>query len=524
MAVDASFANTGLLLHAEGPNNSTSTTDQSASPKTITFVGAAKISTAQALCGTSSLLFGAGDRISTPAHADFQFGTGDFTIEATVYVTAFPSSGFNGQIIGLHRYGLDNLWILSTNSDGTVTFYNAVGTFCTTTLALSLNTEHAVALTRQGTTVRLFIDGVLRASVIDTHNYGSYSHALTIGGDATGDSRAQFLGYIDEVRVTKGVARYASAYTVATEPFPHAGAADPLVATSTFGTPNAAYARIGVATGADPSTQLGTPDLLHKFLGATGEAPATTFGDAVAIYDRFQDATGIAPATALGTPARLTLCEASGIVRTSVVSPAYYPFYQTREASGFESGAAGQAIAIRYSAVPLARASLARSFRSTAMGTPTAARTVTGVASSIAPTAAIGAPGSDTLNQTVQASSVAPGHALGAPAAFTVHHASGWVATVLGTPLATLTVYPAGIAPAAAFGAPTLSRPDVYHAYSNPSRAALGHPVALQRFNKPATGIASTNAFGAPQASARCRALPFVGVTSFGEALVRRSA
>ena len=81
-----------LLLHMDGANNSTTFTDRSYSPKTVTAFGNAKISTAQSKFGGASAAFdGSGDYIEFDRGTDLQFGAGDFTIEGWVNLNSFAS-------------------------------------------------------------------------------------------------------------------------------------------------------------------------------------------------------------------------------------------------------------------------------------------------------------------------------------------------------------------------------------------------------------------------------------------------
>jgi len=200
------------LLHFEGANNSTVFTDSSPRPKTFTAVGGAVITTAQSVFGGSSLRLTAGARISTPANSDFNFGTGDFTLEARVRFSSladagiFGSSGnggFDAAFIGSQiRLGRAN-----TAWDSSVNFTR------------SLDTWYAVAWCRSGTSLRFFIDGVLLGTVSNNQSYDSASEVL-VGTSSPTERRLE--GWIDEVRATKGVARYTDSYTIADAPFPDA--------------------------------------------------------------------------------------------------------------------------------------------------------------------------------------------------------------------------------------------------------------------------------------------------------------
>lgn len=216
---DAFFGNVSLLLHGDGTNGSTTVPDTSGSPKTMTCHGGAQLATAQKKFGTASIKFAAaGDTISTPNDAAFQWGSGDFTIEAFVYPTAFTNS--EGIVVGIALSGVDNLFEMWTDTSGHLKYQNHPNNLITSSSTLSLNTWQHVAVSRQGTTTRMFIDGTQVGSVADSFAYAaSPSYALAIGGDSAGASPTQFYGYVDELRLTKGFARYTGAFTAPTAAF-----------------------------------------------------------------------------------------------------------------------------------------------------------------------------------------------------------------------------------------------------------------------------------------------------------------
>ena len=208
-----------LLLHGDGANGSTTITDSSPSPKTVTAVGNAQISTAQSKFGGASIaLDGTDDYLTVPSSDDLKFGTGSFTIEGWFYATAFVNAlaglfslgRFDDGILlryqGLNVNSNQNLWITGTAYDWQP--YNN----------LSLNTWTHIALGRSESTVRLFVNGVVVLAVINsasiapttTTTIGSSTHALTNA----------WAGNIDDLRITKGVARYTANFTPPTAPFP----------------------------------------------------------------------------------------------------------------------------------------------------------------------------------------------------------------------------------------------------------------------------------------------------------------
>ena len=207
---DPYFSNVVALLHMDGADASTTFTDVKG--HTFTPTGNAQIDTAQSKFGGASGLFdGTGDYINTPSSADFAYGTGDFTWE--LWVRLAVTSG--------NRYILDhgsNGGTLTYN--GGLRYYNTTtGTgsiLYTTTPALLANTWYHIAASRSGGTTRLFVDGVLKASGTDSHNYGAQSLRF---GDYGGGGY-WLNGWLDDTRITKGVARYTANFTPPTEPFP----------------------------------------------------------------------------------------------------------------------------------------------------------------------------------------------------------------------------------------------------------------------------------------------------------------
>lgn len=210
---DPYFAQTSLLLHGDGANGSRIIRDSSPSPKTVTAFGNAQISTAQSKFGGASIAFdGNGDFVSAPVNDDFRF-SGDFTIEFWMYANAFSNVNvwLDTRVGGASAAGI----VIFTDSSGKVTAYSG-SSFLITSSPVTLNQWWHIALSRESGTLRLFISGALAGSRAFTNN-------LTNGNffsGRTNESAINFVnGYIDEIRITKGVARYTASFTPPTAPF-----------------------------------------------------------------------------------------------------------------------------------------------------------------------------------------------------------------------------------------------------------------------------------------------------------------
>lgn len=207
---------TKLLLHMDGANGATTFSDYSGRAHTVTVVGNAQVSTAQSRFGGSSASFdGTGDNLSIPASPDFGFGQGDFTVEAWIYARNWAASGFSG-IVGNHYAGTaDGSWYFQINSSGKLAF-GVAGEFSGAT-SLSKDRWYHVAVSRFVDILRFFVDGRLDASMTFPDNI-SGGRPLYIGNLSNANN--YFNGYIDELRISKGIARWTHDFTPSTTPYP----------------------------------------------------------------------------------------------------------------------------------------------------------------------------------------------------------------------------------------------------------------------------------------------------------------
>jgi len=199
--------------------------DSSVKPKTVTLHNGASISTTKSRFGGGSLfLDGSNKYASIPDNTDFGFGTGDFTIEMWVY----PLDNNNWRTliaIGTHSSGL--LWRIGTGGDQL--YFNG-NNWDWGASSVPLNSWSHLALVRNNGGIKVFINGTASLSTSDGNtstNLGS-SKAVNIGAYNPGSET--FNGYIDEIRITKGIgtARYSNNFDVKTLLAPSASSGTPI--------------------------------------------------------------------------------------------------------------------------------------------------------------------------------------------------------------------------------------------------------------------------------------------------------
>jgi len=184
-------------------------TDSSPSAHALTPTGQVHHSGVQEKVGSTSLKFdGSTAYLEAPASADWNFGSGDATIECWFYPTS--SSGVQ-RILSSQSAGL---WILWWNRNGNrkVSINGNVVTESHSSNAFSLNTWHHAAITKIGTAIKLYVNGVQEIAVTASGNFTDTS-ATMIAGAYSGDGSEKFNGYIDEIRICKGLAVYTGAFT-----------------------------------------------------------------------------------------------------------------------------------------------------------------------------------------------------------------------------------------------------------------------------------------------------------------------
>ena len=203
------ITNTSLLL-----NMTSAGVYDSASMNNLETVADAKIvATHTPYAGSyySNLFNGAGDYLTVATNAVYNFGTGDFTLEAWIYRTASGSDAFIMSASG--SGGL--FWGVPANGDlgwgraGVAWDYQVAS-------GMVINTWYHVALTRSGTSMKMFVNGAqLGVTQTLATSYNISTTSLTIGSQG---ANYYFTGYISNARIVKGTAVYTGTFAVPSAP------------------------------------------------------------------------------------------------------------------------------------------------------------------------------------------------------------------------------------------------------------------------------------------------------------------
>ena len=216
---DPYWNNVVLLLRGDGTDGGTTFTDSSSSAKTVSVYADSKTSATQFKFGNAAMAFdGTGDYIDLADSEDWNFGTGDFTIEFW-YRTATVSG--SGEIIAQRTGTGFGPFVISrststiavlASSSGTAWLANPVVASATSSIAV--NTWYHIALTRRSGIFFLYIDG---QPVASNASYTSSSLVNSTSNLRIAGTTSNFTnGQIDELRITKGVDRYSSYFDFTT--------------------------------------------------------------------------------------------------------------------------------------------------------------------------------------------------------------------------------------------------------------------------------------------------------------------
>jgi len=209
---------TKLLLHCNG-SAQTFADNSLDNPKTITANGNVTQSADQSKFGGKSALFdGNGDYLSIDDNDDWYFGSGDFTIDFWLRPSSLANVTFFNQYVDSNNKiefnFLDgNLIRFQVVSGGSATIN------CGQTWVPSTNTWYHIALVRSGNIFKIFINGSqLGSDYTSSGTVPNLAANLTIGARPA-NSDLYLNGWLDEYRISKGIARWTSNFTPPTEAY-----------------------------------------------------------------------------------------------------------------------------------------------------------------------------------------------------------------------------------------------------------------------------------------------------------------
>jgi hypothetical protein len=192
--VNNTIANSGVQLTSFGPFTETDTTNG------------------------SGYFDGTGDYLTLPSGTAFQFGTGNFTVEAWVYMTQAPTSTNSAYFIDARNSSQTTTWAFLTNGDGSANTTRVdwfTGSVVFTGANLILNSWNHCVYSRSGTTYGLFLNGTRVATGTDSTNYSISPTISYIGSRYS--LQNYFQGYLT-IRVVNGTAVYNPSQTTLTIP------------------------------------------------------------------------------------------------------------------------------------------------------------------------------------------------------------------------------------------------------------------------------------------------------------------
>jgi len=225
-AKDPFFSSVSALIRFDGTQGQTTFSDVSSNNLTVGRSGTVSIDTSIKKFGTGSARFTAAGHVTVAANAALNFGTGNFTIEYWTY-TGTPTVAYPCHIATTANYQT-GVFVIGYGRTASRFYYFYDGTFAdfltNSTNTFTANQWRHVAFVRNGTALRVYVDGVQEiantCNSAEVFNMNLGNLPMGIGGGSWDGNDSRITDYVDEVRITKGVARYTAAFSPPTTQFP----------------------------------------------------------------------------------------------------------------------------------------------------------------------------------------------------------------------------------------------------------------------------------------------------------------
>jgi hypothetical protein len=224
---DPYFDSVVFLAPLSGEDGDTTASDLSNSGHVLTFNGNAQLDGDIRKFGFTSALFdGTGDGITAPDSTDFDLGSGQFTVEADVRFNGDPGTTAMAIVGHYTPTGDERAWSMNLGNTASNQFRfswstnGAVGGYAEETAAWDPVGDqwYHLAVARDDTNLYMFIDGVLIKTVANSATFHSATAPLSIG--MWSDGNQPLDGWIENVRITKGVCRYTATFTPPERAYP----------------------------------------------------------------------------------------------------------------------------------------------------------------------------------------------------------------------------------------------------------------------------------------------------------------
>ena len=213
---DVHFAKVTAMFNFDGSDGDTTTTGLDSSNKnlTVSYSSGDQLSNTQKKFGATSLYVA--DNVTLSSSDGFNMGTGDFTIEAWYYFTSFSNSfgHYDQWAGGSTGAGNVQMWN-STAAQGKIKWYYDGSSNFTSSTTMSTGQWYHVAYVRESGTLKIYFNGTADSNTQSYSGQLGKTGTLYFGDQHAGGGGAPQY-YIDDLRVTKGLARYTSNFTAPT--------------------------------------------------------------------------------------------------------------------------------------------------------------------------------------------------------------------------------------------------------------------------------------------------------------------
>jgi len=223
-------AETKLLVHFNGANDGTTFSDTATNKQITNPNNGVLTKTGIKKFGTAAGYFNGASYLHLNDNADWDFGTGTFSVDFWVYPTSADFSGYLPMVASGNYNTPENThgWTIYTRDSGVVklsTNGSSVNQVTSGDQVLTMNTWNHIAVIKKGTgstDFNIYVNGVAGNApetgnvITDAGTYG-----LTIGRYYNDLNGYYYTGYLDELRISKGVARWTSNFTLPARQYPY---------------------------------------------------------------------------------------------------------------------------------------------------------------------------------------------------------------------------------------------------------------------------------------------------------------